>query len=102
MFQFDFSKILYQFTYHPEAPLIFSSGVFLFFFIVFFAICCFTAKAFHIVGGEIIYDYLFECIYANHPLGRQILGKSETIQNMTQKRVFEFYKKYYHYQNKRN
>lgn len=28
------------------------------YFIVFFAICCFTAKAFHIVGGEIIYDYL--------------------------------------------
>jgi len=38
MFHFDFSKILDQFTYHPESPLIFSSGVFLFFFIGFFAI----------------------------------------------------------------
>ena len=28
---------------------------------------------------EIIYDYLFEHSYANHPLGRQILGKAETI-----------------------
>ncbi len=44
---------------------------------------------------EIVYDYLFETAYANHPLGRQILGKSETIQKMTQKRVVEFYKKYY-------
>lgn len=44
---------------------------------------------------EIIYDYLFESIYEKHPLSRQILGKSETIQKMTQKRVFDFYKKYY-------
>lgn len=44
---------------------------------------------------EIIYDYLFEVAYAQHPLGRQILGKSETIQKMTQKRVIDFYKKYY-------
>jgi predicted Zn-dependent peptidase len=44
---------------------------------------------------EIIYDYLFEIAYAKHPLSRQILGKSETIQKMTQKRVIDFYKKYY-------
>lgn len=44
---------------------------------------------------EIIYDYLFEGVYKNHPLGRQILGQSETIENMTQKRVFEFYRRYY-------
>lgn len=44
---------------------------------------------------EIIYDYLFEGIYKNHPLGRQILGKSETIEKMTQKRVFEFYRRFY-------
>lgn len=35
MFQFDFSKILDQLAYHPDAPLIFSSGVFLFIFLVF-------------------------------------------------------------------
>lgn len=44
---------------------------------------------------EIIYDYLFEGVYKNHPLGRQILGKSETIEKMTQKRVFEFYRRFY-------
>lgn len=44
---------------------------------------------------EIIYDYLFETVYKNHSLGRQILGQSETIQKMTQKSIFEFYKKYY-------
>jgi predicted Zn-dependent peptidase len=44
---------------------------------------------------EIIYDYLFEGVYKNHPLGRQILGKSETIEKMTQKRVFEFYNRFY-------
>ncbi len=44
---------------------------------------------------EIIYDYLFEGVYKNHPLGRQILGKSETIEKMTQKRVFEFYNHFY-------
>ena len=44
---------------------------------------------------DIIYDYLFEGSYKNHPLGRQILGKSATIQNMTQKKVFEFYKHFY-------
>ena len=45
---------------------------------------------------EIIYDYLFESVYARHPLGRQILGKSGTVQRMTQKRIFDFYKKFYH------
>lgn len=44
---------------------------------------------------EIIYDYLFEHSYANHPLGRQILGKSETISKMTQKKVYDFYKTFY-------
>ncbi|MBC7741284.1 MAG: insulinase family protein [Bdellovibrionaceae bacterium] len=44
---------------------------------------------------DLIYDYLFEWGYKNHPLGRQILGKSETIEKMTQKRVFEFYRHFY-------
>lgn len=44
---------------------------------------------------DIIYDYLFEGAYGNHPLGRQILGQSETISRMTQKKVFEFYKHFY-------
>lgn len=44
---------------------------------------------------DIIYDYLFEHTYANHPLGRQILGKSETISKMTQKKVYDFYKTFY-------
>ncbi len=44
---------------------------------------------------EIIYDYLFEHCYANHPLARQILGKSETLSKMTQKKVYDFYKKFY-------
>lgn len=44
---------------------------------------------------DLIYDYFFEGVYKNHPLGRQILGKSETIEKMTQKRVFEFYRHFY-------
>lgn len=44
---------------------------------------------------DMIYDYLFEHAYGNHPLGRQILGKSQTIEKMTQKRVFDFYRKFY-------
>lgn len=48
---------------------------------------------------EIIYDYFYEAVYKNHPLGRQILGKSETIQKMTQKKVLDFYKTYYQGQN---
>jgi D-alanyl-lipoteichoic acid acyltransferase DltB (MBOAT superfamily) len=35
MFSLDFDRVLDQFAYHPESPLIFSSGVFLFFFIGF-------------------------------------------------------------------
>ncbi len=48
---------------------------------------------------EIIYDYFYEDVYKNHPLGRQILGESKTIEKMTQKRVFEFYRRYYQGQN---
>jgi predicted Zn-dependent peptidase len=48
---------------------------------------------------DLIYDYFFEGVYKNHPLGRQILGKSETIEKMTQKRVFEFYRHFYQGQN---
>lgn len=44
---------------------------------------------------DIIYDYFFEGVYKKHPLGRQILGKSSTIEKMTQKRVFEFYRHFY-------
>lgn len=44
---------------------------------------------------DVVYDYLYENIYANHPLARQILGKSYTISKMTQKRIFDFYKKFY-------
>ncbi|MFZ3229384.1 MAG: pitrilysin family protein [Pseudobdellovibrio sp.] len=44
---------------------------------------------------EIIYDYFYEEVYKTHPLGRQILGKSETIKKMTQKKVIDFYKTYY-------
>lgn len=48
---------------------------------------------------DIIYDYLFEHSYKNHPLGRQILGLSETISTMTQKKVNDFYKTHYQGQN---
>ena len=44
---------------------------------------------------DIIYDYLFEHSYKGHPLGRQILGQSETISKMTLRKVFDFYKSYY-------
>lgn len=48
---------------------------------------------------ELIYDYFYEGVYRNHPLGRQILGKSETIEKMTQKKVFEFYRHFYQGEN---
>ena len=48
---------------------------------------------------EIIYDYFFEGVYKNHPLGRQILGESKTIEKMTQKRIFDFYRHFYQGQN---
>ncbi|TNE52278.1 MAG: MBOAT family protein [Bacteroidetes bacterium] len=38
MFSFDPAKILDQFLYHPESPLLFSSGLFLFFFLGFLLI----------------------------------------------------------------
>lgn len=44
---------------------------------------------------ELIYDYFYEGVYQNHPLARQILGQSETISKMTQKKVYEFYKHFY-------
>lgn len=44
---------------------------------------------------DIIYDYFFEGVYKNHPLGRQILGKADTIEKMSQRKVFEFYKHFY-------
>lgn len=44
---------------------------------------------------DMVYDYLYENIYANHPLSRQILGKSYTVSKMTQKRINTFYKNYY-------
>ena len=48
---------------------------------------------------DLIYDYFFEGIYKNHPLGRQILGLSETIEKMTQKKVLEFYRHFYQGEN---
>jgi len=38
MFHLDLDKILDQFVYHPEAPLLFTSGFFLFFFLVLMAV----------------------------------------------------------------
>lgn len=38
MFPFDLSKILDQFAYHRESPILFSSGLFLFLFLGFFAV----------------------------------------------------------------
>jgi predicted Zn-dependent peptidase len=44
---------------------------------------------------DIIYDHFFETVYKGHPLGRQILGKKETVQNMTIKKILDYYKTYY-------
>lgn len=48
---------------------------------------------------DLIYDYFFEGVYKNHPLGRQILGSSETVEKMTQKKISEFYRSYYQGEN---
>jgi len=47
------------------------------------------------VPDDVIYDYLFEESYKNHPLSREILGKSHTIKKMTQKKIFDYYKSRY-------
>lgn len=48
---------------------------------------------------DLIYDRLYEGAYHNHPLSRQILGESQTIEKMTQKRILDFYKYFYQGQN---
>lgn len=48
---------------------------------------------------DLIYDYFFEDVYKNHPLSRQILGESKTIEKMTQKKVLDFYKHFYQGEN---
>ena len=44
MFSFDPAKILDQFVYHPESPLLFTGGLFLFLFLGFFAVYVLLAR----------------------------------------------------------
>ena len=44
---------------------------------------------------DIIYDHFFETVYKDHPLGRQILGRKETVQDMTIKKIVDYYKTNY-------
>ena len=44
---------------------------------------------------DVIYDYLFEESYKNHPLSREILGKTHTIKTMTQSKIWDYYKTRY-------
>lgn len=60
MFQFDLSKILDQFVYHPESPLIFSSGLFLFIFLGFFLI---YRSLIHHDRSRIIWTVLFSTYF---------------------------------------
>ncbi|MDP3058255.1 MAG: pitrilysin family protein, partial [bacterium] len=44
---------------------------------------------------ELIHDYLAQEIWPKHPLGRAILGTKESIANLTQESVVEFYRRHY-------
>ncbi len=44
---------------------------------------------------EIIYDHYFERCFRGNPLGLPILGTTQSIQKMTQKEIFSYYKERY-------
>jgi predicted Zn-dependent peptidase len=46
-----------------------------------------------------IFEDFDELLYPNHPLGRNILGKTSHIKKASKKSVVEFYKNFYHPQN---
>ncbi len=48
---------------------------------------------------DIIYDYLLEGIYKDHPLGKPILGKISTIHHLNEKQVYDYYHSFYHGKN---
>ncbi|MCX7977974.1 MAG: insulinase family protein, partial [Bdellovibrionaceae bacterium] len=44
---------------------------------------------------EYVYDFFFERVFANHSLGRPILGTVKSISEMTQKQVRDYYRRHY-------
>lgn len=44
---------------------------------------------------EYLADHFYQDLYANHPLGRPILGTKATIENFTQAAILQYVKKYY-------
>lgn len=48
---------------------------------------------------DYIFDLAFENAFKGHELGRSILGTSKTLQQITRKKLFDFYNRRYHGQN---
>lgn len=48
---------------------------------------------------DIIYDYLLELIYKDHPLGKPILGQIGTIHSLKEQQVYDYYNTFYHGKN---
>jgi predicted Zn-dependent peptidase len=44
---------------------------------------------------DIIYDYLLEYVFKDHPLGRPILGKIGTVHGLKEKDVYDYYHSFY-------
>jgi len=45
--------------------------------------------------SDLVIEYLFESLYPNHPLGREVLGVPEIISNVTVDEIRSFFKKQY-------
>lgn len=48
---------------------------------------------------DIIYDYLLEYMYKNHPIGKPILGQIGTVHGLKEKQVYDYYENFYHGKN---
>ena len=44
---------------------------------------------------ELIHDLFGESVFANHPLGKKILGTRETVKNISREQIIDFYKYVY-------
>ncbi len=48
---------------------------------------------------DIIYDYLLEYVYKNHPVGKPILGQIASVHGLKEKQVYDYYDSFYHGKN---
>ena len=53
-------------------------------------------QSYHDNPSELIYDDFEELLFHNHPLGHNILGRSELLENFSRQEVVDFVKQQYH------